>query len=85
MRETAALQPRPIVLDETPVHVHMQRIIALLRERRRLSFRELFTPPALRGRLLGLFLALLELVKGGEIEAEQPEAFGEIWLRLPGD
>ena len=83
MRETAALQPKPIVLDETPIHVHMERIVDLLRARGRLAFRDLFTPPLLRGRLLGLFLALLELIKGNQVEAEQPEAFGEIWLLLP--
>jgi segregation and condensation protein A len=80
MRETAALEPRPIVMDETPIHVHMERIESLLRERGRLSFRELFTPPLDRGRLLGLFLALLELIKGRRVTAEQPEAFGDIWL-----
>jgi segregation and condensation protein A len=80
MRETAALHPRPIVMDETPIHVHMERIAEILRERGRLSFRELFTPPLVRGRLLGLFLALLELIKGRRIEAEQTEQFGEIWL-----
>jgi segregation and condensation protein A len=83
MRETAALQPRPIVLDDTPIHVHMARIVDLLRTRGRLLFRDLFTPPFLRGRLLGLFLALLELIKDNQIEAEQPEPFGEIWLVLP--
>ncbi len=82
MRETAALQPRPIVMDETPIHVHMEHIAALLRERGRLSFRELFTPPLVRGRLLGLFLALLELIKGRRIEAEQPEPFGDLFLSL---
>ena len=83
MRETAALQPRPIVLDETPIHVHMERILDLLQSRGRLSFREIFTPPYVRGRLLGLFLALLELIKENRVEAEQPEAFGEIWLVIP--
>ena len=83
MRETAALQPPPIVVDETPIHVHMERILALLRERGRMSFRELFAPPLLRGRLLGLFLALLELIKSRSVEAEQAELFGDIWLELP--
>jgi len=80
MRETAALQPRPIVMDDTPVHVHMERITLLLRERGRLSFRELFTPPLYRGRLLGLFLALLELIRAALVQAEQTEPFGDIWL-----
>jgi len=83
MRETAALQPPPIVVDETPIHVHMERIMALLMERGRLSFRELFAPPLNRGRLLGLFLALLELIKACRVDAEQAERFGEIWLELP--
>jgi segregation and condensation protein A len=82
MRETAALQPRQVVMDETPIHVHMERILQRLAQSPRLSFTELFTPPHTRGRLLGLFLAALELIKGRRVLAEQPEAFGEIWVSL---
>jgi segregation and condensation protein A len=82
MRETTALQPRAIVMDETPIQVSMERILDRLREAGRLSLRQLFTPPHTRGRLLGLFLALLELIKGSEVHAEQAEVFGEIWLSL---
>jgi segregation and condensation protein A len=82
LRETTALQPRQIVVDETPVHVLMDDILARLRQRPRLSLAELFTPPHTRGRLLGLFLAVLELIKGRHIWAEQPEAFGDIVLDL---
>jgi chromatin segregation and condensation protein Rec8/ScpA/Scc1 (kleisin family) len=82
MRETAALQPRQIVMDETPIHVHMQRLLDSLAERASLSFREAFTPPLVRGRLLGLFLALLELIKARKVCAEQPEPFGDLVLRL---
>src|SRR5262249_11124868 len=80
MRETSALQPRQIVLDETPIHVHMERILELVRRRGRVAFSDIFTPPHTRGRLLGLFLAVLELMKAKEVDAEQPEAFGNIWL-----
>jgi segregation and condensation protein A len=82
MRETASLAPRQIVMDETPIHVHMERIVQLLREHTRLAFAALFTPPHTRGRLLGLFLATLELIKGRQIQAEQPGPFSEIWLSL---
>jgi segregation and condensation protein A len=82
MRETAALQPSQIVIDETPIQVHMDRIIDLLKQQERLSLTELFTPPRTRGRLLGLFLATLELIKGRLVWAEQPDVFGEFWLRL---
>jgi segregation and condensation protein A len=82
MRETLALQPKQIVMDETPMHVHMDGILARLRERQRIPFSDVFTPPHTRGRLLGLFLALLELIRASSIVAEQPEIFGDIWLTL---
>jgi segregation and condensation protein A len=82
MRETTALQPSHISVDETPIQVHMARIVDLLKERERLTLSALFTPPHTRGRLLGLFLATLELIKGLIVDVEQPDAFGELWLRL---
>jgi segregation and condensation protein A len=82
MRETAALQPRQIVMDDTPQHVHMERILQRLQSAVRVAFSELFVPPHTRGRLLGLFLALLELIKGKRIVVEQAEAFGDMWVSL---
>jgi segregation and condensation protein A len=84
MRETTALQPSHISIDETPIQVHMDRIMELLREHERLTLSAIFTPPRTRGRLLGLFLATLELIKGVTISVEQPDAFGELWFRLAG-
>ena len=82
MRETTALQPRQIILDETPIHVHMERILDLVTRRQRVAFSELFIPPHTRGRLLGIFLAILELIKGKKLVADQPEIFGNIWFSL---
>jgi segregation and condensation protein A len=82
MRETLALEPRQIVMDETPMHVHMEQIVQFLRAQGRVAFAELFTSPRTRGRLLGLFLAILELIRSCQIQAEQPEPFGDIWLSL---
>jgi segregation and condensation protein A len=82
MRETSALQPRTIVLDETPIHVHMERILELLHRRGRTPFTAIFLPPHTRGRLLGLFLATLELIKANRVVADQAELFGEIWFGL---
>ena len=84
MRETLALQPRQIVIDETPIHVHMERILEQLRRQERVAFADLFTPPHNRGRLLGLFLAILELIKAGQVRAEQTEPFAVIILCLAG-
>jgi segregation and condensation protein A len=83
MRETQALEPQQIVLDETPLHVHMEQILAQLAAQPRLTFAALFTPPHTRGRLLGLFLAILELIKNRQIVIEQEQPFGEIFLSLP--
>jgi len=80
MRETAALQPSQITVDETPLHVHIENILERLAREPRLPFADLFTPPHTRGRLVGLFLAVLELVKARRISAEQEEVFGPIWL-----
>ena len=55
---------------------------ALLQEKGRVPFTEVFTPPHNRGRLLGLFLAILELIKARRIHAEQPDLFTDIWLVL---
>jgi segregation and condensation protein A len=82
LRETTALQPRNIVVDETPLPQVMDFILASLRQREPLGLAELFTPPFTRGRLVGLFLALLELIKGRQILAEQPAPFSDVRLRL---
>src|SRR5207237_7123115 len=71
MRETLALQPQQIVVDHTPIHVYMVLIVGRLRAEGPLPFRALFTPPYNRGRLVGLFLAVLELIKGWRVSAEQ--------------
>ena len=79
MRETLALQPKQIVVDETPIHIYMERILALLDEQPRLGFDEVFcaaAPPGFAS--IGLFLALLELIKAKQIQAEQERPFAEI-------
>ena len=83
LRETSALQPKQIVMDDTPIHIHMERILQRLTERQKMTFTEVFTPPHTRGRLIGLFLGILELIKGRKIVAEQEESFAEIRIRLP--
>ena len=82
MRETLALQPQSIVADQTPLYVYMDAIVERLRRDGRARLSDLFTPPYTRGRLLGLFLAVLELTKGRQVAPEQVEPFGDIWLSL---
>jgi segregation and condensation protein A len=83
IRENVAARPSNIVYDDTPIHVHMARILALLEERGRLALSELFDMRLHKSRLVGIFLAVLELVRHHCVQAEQNELFGEIWIR-PG-
>lgn len=81
MRETLALQPQPIQPDPTPIQAYMDQIEERLQREPRLPFSGLFLPPYTRARLVGLFLAVLELIKSRKVLAEQEEYFGEIWLQ----
>jgi segregation and condensation protein A len=81
MRETQALQPATIAVDDTPQHVYEAR----LRERvaaagGRLAFRAAFEPPYFKARLIGIFLAILELIRHRALGLDQPEPDGEIDL-----
>lgn len=81
IRESEAVKPASIVYDDTPIHVHMERIRALLAARGTLAFRELFPAGAHRSTLIGIFLAILELVRHHYVRVEQEQLFGEIVLR----
>ncbi len=82
MRETLTLQPNQIVVDETPMQVYMDMIVDRLQQSPRLPFTAFFTPPLNRSRLVGLFLAVLELIRMHQIKADQEVPFGEITLSL---
>jgi segregation and condensation protein A len=83
LRETQAARPQAVVADDTPQSVYEEYIRDRLRRELRVSFVDLFTPPHHRPRLIGLFLAALELIRRFEVWVEQPDAFGEIWLSVP--
>ncbi len=80
MRETEAVRPSSIVYDDTPIHVYMGQIHARLLERGRLAFSELFEPGMHRSTTIGIFLAVLELVRHEHVRLDQNELFSEIWL-----
>jgi segregation and condensation protein A len=84
LRESSAAQGANIRYDDTPIHVYMSQIFARVRERGRLGFSELLRPAMHRSTLIGLFLAVLELVRHHGVVVEQEELFEEIWL-VPGE
>lgn len=80
VRETESLQPLHLVEDETPQAAYRDMVRAKVTAVGRVPFTDLFEPPFARARLIGVFLALLELVKLAELTLEQPELFGPIWV-----
>ncbi|MDB5306985.1 MAG: scpA [Gemmataceae bacterium] len=80
MRETQSLQPATIAVDDTPQHVYEGQIKDRVRAEGRVAFRAVFTPPYFKARLIGIFLAILELIRHHGIGLEQPDPEGEIWL-----
>jgi segregation and condensation protein A len=78
-----ATTPSSIVYDETPIHVFMSRIRARVTAGRRLPLGELFEAGMHKSTVVGIFLAILELVRHHSVEAHQDDLFGEIWL-VPG-
>jgi segregation and condensation protein A len=76
--------PENIRYDETPIHVYMQQIDWRVRQEGHIAFTAFFDSAVHKSALVGMFLALLELVRHHHLRAAQPELFGEIWLE-PGD
>jgi segregation and condensation protein A len=83
MRETMAQQPQAVVVDHTPLSVHMDNVLAQVKAAGRpVTLAELFTPPHTRSRLVGLFQAILELAKIKAVLPEQAQTHGDIVLRI---
>ena len=85
IRDTELSKPSNIVYDETPIHVYMSQIYARLQEQGQLAFSDLFDPSMHKSTLVGIFLAVLELVRHARVRVDQNDLFGEIWLLPAGD
>ena len=84
VRENDATQPASIVYDETPIETYIRRVYQLMEEGRPIAISELFQAGMRKSDLIGVFLAVLELVRHQQVTAEQQHAHGEIWVR-PSD
>jgi segregation and condensation protein A len=84
VRERQLSRGPNIVYDDTPIHVYMGRIHAQLMERGQLALSEVFVTGQHKSSLVGMFLAVLELVRHQNIRTLQDRLFGEVWL-LPAE
>ncbi len=72
-----------IRMDETPMAVFQERIRERIRIEGRVAFSSFFDGEKRQSRIVGLFLAILELIRHEDYRAEQPVEFGEIWVLPP--
>ena len=80
LRNTELSRPSSIIYDETPIHVYMTRILQRLHDQGRLAFSAFFERGIHKSTMVGVFLAVLELIRHQQVGAEQNRLFGEIWL-----
>jgi segregation and condensation protein A len=80
IRDSQANPSSNIVYDETPIHVYMARIHEELNQRGQVSFVELFRPDMHKSARVGMFLAVLELVRHHGVRTQQEALFGEIYI-----
>ncbi len=80
VRENAAATASPIRYDDTPIEVYMNQIRERLTGEPRLTFTDLFEPEMVKSQQVGIFLAILELIRHHQVRVEQEDLFGEIWI-----
>jgi segregation and condensation protein A len=80
LREHQVTKPSSIVYDDTPIQVYMRRIHAKLATEQRAALSELLEPGMHKSALIGVFLAVLELVRHHCVRTQQNELHGEIWI-----
>lgn len=66
--------------DEYKVEDRMKKVRAMLSRGEKMNFRILLENRPSREKVVVTFLAVLELIKGGEVQVEQEGNFGEIYI-----
>ncbi len=71
--------------DDTPLALHQEDILDRLQREGPMPFSKIFAGRTRRTEMIGLFLAMLELIRQGMIRIEQDEPFAEIYVFLKVD
>ena len=89
-RKQATVGSESLKREEMPVSLLVERIGERVRREGRIAFSSCFEvgggyEHGDRGLIVGVFLAILELVRHHGFRADQPADYGEIWIEPPGD
>lgn len=80
VRETRPASVERLVVDFVPLPVIIDEILKLVNLEGKITLKRLVQTHPSRPRLIGLFLAILDLLKNGEILAGQEFLYGDIWI-----
>jgi segregation and condensation protein A len=78
-------ESRSIRYDDTPISTYVEQIGHQIRSEQRVAFTDLFEGTNQRSKIIGIFLAILELLRHHGFHAEQPADYGEIFILPPQD
>ncbi|HUS57653.1 MAG TPA: segregation/condensation protein A [Planctomycetota bacterium] len=82
LEETKLAEPRTIYQTDKPLKFFMVMVLESLKDQQRASFRDLFLDLKDKSVVIGVFLAILELMRLRRIKGEQAGPFGDIYLSL---
>jgi len=82
LRENAPLESIVTANDNMPISTHMNSIHDRLKTEERIAFRQLFQPGQRKMTMIGIFQAVLELVRHEYVFVYQDTLFGEIELAI---
>jgi len=85
MEATGAKYDIRHIIDDTPIDLYQIEILHRLQKEGQMNFERIFEPRDSRLVLVGLFLAILELIRSQLIWAEQNQETGKISLRAMTD
>ena len=83
LRKNTESGPSTVIYDDTPIGVYAERIKARVLAEKRVTFSSFFAGTNSRSRIIGIFLALLEILRHQGFRAEQPQDYHEIWILPP--
>jgi segregation and condensation protein A len=83
LRKNTESSPATVLYDETPIGVYIERIKVRVLAERQVAFSSFFAGKNSRSQIVGIFLAILELLRHYKFRAEQPQDYHEIWVLPP--
>jgi segregation and condensation protein A len=81
MKATTPVGDMSHIKDDTPIDLYQIEILHRLQEEGPMSFERVFESRGTRAVMVGLFLALLELIRDGLVWAKQPRPYDSVYLR----